>query len=164
MINEASHTSPGASPAGATASACSATATNGRNMNTFLEKPWLLVDDNEYLLTTLRALFEAITTAPIECHSSPQTALAAVATAPDKYELVITDYDMPGMDGMALCQALKAAAPQLKVILSTGSNFFTLKSAQSAGFDGLLNKPCRLSDIIAILYTVGLAKSSACAA
>ena|SRR5579859_7037232 len=137
MINEVSHASPGT---------------------------WLLVDDNEDILATLTALFEALTSAPIECHTSPASALAALAAAPEKYELAITDYDMPGMNGMALCQALKATAPELKVILSTGSNFFTLKSAQNAGFDALLHKPCRLADIIAALYVVGLAKSTACAA
>ena len=133
-------------------------------MQTFPEKHWLLVDDNEDILTTLCAMFEAVTTAPIECHNSPVSALAAFAAAPDKYELVVTDYDMPGMNGLALCQALKAAAPQLKVILATGSDFFTLKSTLHAGFDGFLNKPCRLADIIAILYAVGMFKETACAA
>lgn len=163
MITETPHQSQGANLPGYAIGAGAFQTIPGA-MNTIAEKHWLVVDDNEDILTMVSALFETITSAPIECHSSPQSALAAFAAAPDKYELVVTDYDMPGMNGAALCRVLKAAAPALKIVLSTGSDFFTLKSAQNAGFDGLLNKPCRLADMIATLTGIGVLKEAACVA
>jgi CheY-like chemotaxis protein len=162
MINEAAYATPGANPSGTGLGV--RFSTDDYAMKNFCEKYWLLVDDSEEILTTLSAQCGTLTCAPIECHSSPESALAAFAAAPDKYELVITDYEMPGMNGVTLCRCLKAVAPGQKVILSTGSDFFTRKSAQNAGFDGLLNKPYRLSEIMATLAPLGVLKEADCLA
>src|SRR5580704_12416362 len=89
------------------------------------DRRWMLVDDNLEILTMLSALVENFTTATIECHDSPQSALAAFAAAPDSYELAITDFEMPGMDGVELCRRLRAVSPAQKVFLATGSGFFS---------------------------------------
>lgn len=132
------------------------------NEASHLPGTWLLVDDNEDILVALAALCGTLTCASIECHNSPESALAAFAAAPDKYEIVITDYDMPGMNGVTLCRCFKAVAPGQKVVLSTGSDFFTRKSAQNAGFDGLLSKPYRLADITAALAALGVLREAEC--
>jgi two-component system, cell cycle sensor histidine kinase and response regulator CckA len=130
-------------------------------MNDFPEKAWLLVDDNEEILTTISAIFETLTGATIECHSSPKSALEAFTAAPGKYELVVTDYEMPGINGLELCRCLKALVPDQKIILATGSYLFTLRSARNIGFSGLLNKPFRLTDIAVALADVGLTVETA---
>ena len=112
---------------------------------------WMLVDDNEDILLMLSALLENLTSAKIECYHSPQSALAAFIQSPDSYELVITDYEMPGMDGVELCRRLHSLAPTQKIFLTTGSGFFTEAAAQHAGFSALLNKPFPLSDLKAAL-------------
>ena len=104
-------------------------------------KHWMLVDDNADVLSLIAELVELLTDAKVECFNSPQAALAAFADAPEKYEVVITDFEMPGMDGVELCRRLLALAPAQKIILATGSGFFTKAAAQHAGFSGLLNKP-----------------------
>jgi two-component system cell cycle sensor histidine kinase/response regulator CckA len=130
----------------------------------FPERTWLLVDDNEEILATISALFEALTGATIECHSTPKSALRAFAAAPEKYELVVTDYEMPGMSGLELCRRLKALVPDQKIILATGSYLFTLRSARNVGFSGLLNKPFRPTEMVAALADVGIVAETACAA
>ena len=112
---------------------------------------WMLVDDNEDILPMLSAVLENLTSAEIECYHSPQSALAAFIRSPDSYELVITDYEMPGMDGVELCRRLHSLAPTQKIFLTTGSGFFTEAAAQHAGFSALLNKPFPLSDLKAAL-------------
>src|SRR5580692_8221885 len=102
---------------------------------------WMLVDDNTEILMTLSALVENFTTATIECHDSAHSALAAFAAAPDSYELVITDFEMPAMDGVELCRRLRAISPAQKVFLATGSGFFSEVAASHHGFCALLNKP-----------------------
>ncbi|HEV2694188.1 MAG TPA: response regulator [Verrucomicrobiae bacterium] len=113
-------------------------------MNTFLtttQTRWMLVDDNEDILLMMSAVLESMTGAAIECHSTPQSAFDAFREAPGQYELVITDFEMPGMNGMELCRQMQTLAPAQKIILATGSGFFTEAAVRCAGFSALLNKP-----------------------
>ena len=112
---------------------------------------WMLVDDNEDILLMMSAVLENLTGAEIECYNSPQSALAAFIRSPDSYELVITDFEMPGMDGVALCRRLHAVNPEQTVFLATGSGFFTEAAARHAGFSALLNKPFPLTVLKAAL-------------
>lgn len=119
-------------------------------------KRWMLVDDNADILEMMSALVENLTDAEIERFNSPQAALAAFADAPNQYELVITDYEMPGMDGIKLCRRLRELAGGLKVFLATGSGFFTEEAATRAGFLGLLNKPFHQEELSAMLAGAGV--------
>ena len=47
-------------------------------------------------------------------------ALHAVSHAPDSYNLLITDHDMPGLSGLDLVKRLRAVHIALPVILATG--------------------------------------------
>jgi two-component system cell cycle response regulator len=125
---------------------------------------WMLVDDNAETLAMLSALVENFTTATIECHDSPQSALAAFAAAPDSYELVITDFEMPGMDGVELCRRLRALSLGQKVFLTTGSGFFSEVAACHHGFSALLNKPFPLVVLQEKLAAAGLLDGAVCAA
>ena len=112
---------------------------------------WMLVDDDEDILLMLSAALENLTSAAIERYNSPQSALAAFIQSPDSYELVITDFEMPGMDGVELCRRLHSLAPSQKVFLATGSGGFTEAAARHAGFSALLNKPFPLTGLKATL-------------
>jgi len=129
-------------------------------MNPFLansQTRWLLVDDNENILLMLAAVLENLTGATIERYTTPQAALAAFQSSPESYELVITDFEMPGMDGVELCRRLRALSPAQKIILATGSGFFTEAAACNSGFSALLNKPFMLPRLQAALAkTFGL--------
>jgi DNA-binding response OmpR family regulator len=48
-------------------------------------------------------------------------ALHAVRHAPECYDLLITDHDMPGLTGLALIKKLRAARMALPVIMATGT-------------------------------------------
>ncbi len=125
---------------------------------------WMLVDDNTEILMTLSALVENFTAATIECYDSPRSALGAFAAAPGGYDLVITDFEMPGMDGAELCRQLRALSPGQKVFLATGSGFFSEVAASHHGFSALLNKPFPLLALQEKLAAAGLLEETACAA
>jgi len=117
-------------------------------MNPFFtstETRWMLVDDNEDILMMLSAMLENLTGKTVECYDTPQSALAAFEATPEQYELVITDFEMPRMDGVELCRRMRAISPEQKIFLATGSGFFTKEGAQQAGFSALLNKPFPMS-------------------
>ena len=48
-------------------------------------------------------------------------ALHAVSYAPDSYDLVITDHDMPRLTGLGLVKKMRAARMALPVIMATGA-------------------------------------------
>jgi hypothetical protein len=129
-------------------------------MNHFFDsteaKHWMLVDDNADVLSLTAELVGCLTDAHLECFHSPQAALAAFAEAPEKYVLVITDFEMPGLDGVELCRRLRTISPTQKIILATGSGFFTTAAARHAGFCGLLNKPFPLATLCETLIEAGL--------
>jgi CheY-like chemotaxis protein len=54
----------------------------------------------------------------VETASSGSDALAAFQTG--KFDLVIIDYEMPGMKGDKVAAAIRAVAPQEPIILMTG--------------------------------------------
>jgi CheY-like chemotaxis protein len=128
------------------------------------DRRWMLVDDNTELLMLLAAIAENLTSAAIECHNTPQSALAAYAAAPEKYELVITDFEMPGMTGVELCHQMRALAPDQKVFLATGSGYFSELAARAFGFCALLYKPYPLAALQDALASVGIVPETACAA
>jgi two-component system cell cycle sensor histidine kinase/response regulator CckA len=135
-------------------------------MNTFPisdeNRRWLLVDDNADMLLMLSAVLARVTSANLECHDTPQSALAALIAAPQQYELVITDFQMPEMDGVELCRRLRQVAPEQKVILATGSGYFSPQAARRAGFCALLNKPFPLAELTAALAAAGIENEAAC--
>ena len=47
-------------------------------------------------------------------------ALHAVRHAPESYDLLITDHEMPGLTGLALVQKVRAASMALPIIMATG--------------------------------------------
>ena len=63
----------------------------------------------------------------------------------DRFDLVITDYAMPGMAGDELACNIKRAAPALPIIMITGHTYL-LKGAQNP-VDAVLSKPFELEDL-----------------
>ena len=119
-------------------------------------KRWMLVDDDADILSLVAALVKNLTAAEIECFNSPQAAQAAFMATPEAYELVITDFEMPDMDGVELCRQMRRISPAQKIILATGSGFFTEAAARHAGFCGLLNKPFLTDQLHEALVEAGV--------
>ena len=79
----------------------------------------LLVDDEPQVLavveaTLLRLNYQVTPTA------GPSEALQALRSHPDRFDLVLSDYGMPGMNGHSLAAAIAALCPALPVVLMTG--------------------------------------------
>jgi two-component system response regulator GlrR len=80
------------------------------------KKHILVVDDDPGIL---RLLSIRLTAAGYEvmCVESGQEALEHLLLSPP--HLVVTDLDMPSMDGLALCEAIRQHQPELPIILLT---------------------------------------------
>jgi len=66
----------------------------------------------------------------------------------NRFDLVITDYTMPGMKGDELALALKARLPgQPVVMLTAHAEMLKSEVVPLAGVDQLVNKPFQLDDL-----------------
>jgi DNA-binding NarL/FixJ family response regulator len=82
---------------------------------------------------------------------------AAVALAPD---VVLMDYQLPDQDGVAATRALKAAAPNVAVVLLTASNEPSIVvEALAAGASGYVTKHKPLTDIIDAVRAAAVGES-----
>ena len=77
----------------------------------------LIVDDNSLGLVARRTVLEELGYCVQTC-ASPQEALEQCDTM--QFDVVITDYKMPGMDGVQLIQQLRKRYPAIPVILISG--------------------------------------------
>jgi two-component system, cell cycle sensor histidine kinase and response regulator CckA len=102
---------------------------------------WMVVDDDTHALDTVAQLLAAVSAAQISSFASPWQALDALAAAPEKIDLVVTDFEMPGMNGIDFRRHVEMLSPSNKVLLATGSGLFSDESARENGFCGLLCKP-----------------------
>ncbi len=76
----------------------------------------LVVDDEPLILNAVRMML-SYEGHLVEAVSDARKALAIFE--PEKFDLIITDYMMPGMKGDALAIAIKSQAPQQPVMLLT---------------------------------------------
>jgi two-component system cell cycle sensor histidine kinase/response regulator CckA len=117
---------------------------------------WMLVDDDEGVLAFMREIIAQFGGIEAECYHSPFQALAAFAADPKGYELVITDLEMPDMNGIEFGHRLLELKPEAKILLSTGSSAITEKTAIGEGFRGVLHKPVPVTEISRVLQDMGL--------
>jgi len=111
----------------------------------------LLADDDEVVGLTTEALLQRAGYRVTRVGSG----LAAIETVredPRAYALVITDYNMPGLSGLAVAEQLAAIAPGLPLIITSG--YVTeelLERARALGIRGVLLKehsPERLAALV----------------
>ncbi|HUB27270.1 MAG TPA: response regulator [Tepidisphaeraceae bacterium] len=101
----------------------------------------LIVDDNEIALEVLRAALEQ-SGYLVECASNGKEALEALRRG--EARLVISDWDMPEMDGVSLCRAIRQGelSSYVYFILLTSHDQTGEKVAGlSAGADDFIAKP-----------------------
>jgi two-component system sensor histidine kinase/response regulator len=103
-------------------------------------KKILVVDDNITNLTILKHQFENWKLKPVLANSGEE-ALAVLSKDP-KVDLVITDMQMPGMDGMMLAALIKEQHPRIPIILlsSIGEEF---KNDLRQRFFSIMTKPIK---------------------
>lgn len=105
----------------------------------------LVVDDQESMRVLLQDMLEAIGY-EVTLAEGGEEALERLKG--DQFSLVLSDLNMPGMDGTALLRTIKSSTPDLPVVIITGyGTFHTEKRVMKEGADGYISKPCTLGKI-----------------
>jgi len=121
----------------------------------FADKKMLLAEDVEINRGILTALLEE-TGLIIDCAENGAEALDMIAAAPDKYDIVFMDLQMPHMDGYEATRRIRAL-PALQgkklPIIALTANVFTSDIAEciTAGMDDHLGKPLDIDKILETL-------------
>ena len=111
------------------------------------EKRILIVDDEE---TLTFSLYQAFIKCPdnIEVVTAASGEEAAEKIEQSKFDLVLTDIRMPGMDGLELLAQIKENFPDIKVIVMTAFGSIEKKEeSMQMGADYYIEKGTDLSDI-----------------
>ena len=99
----------------------------------------LLVDDSEDLLEVLTGFLEAAG-ARVAATPEPADALEVLREEPRRWDLLITDYDMAGMNGAELARAARLVVPAMPVLLVTALPERHERWRED-GFAGMIGKP-----------------------
>jgi CheY-like chemotaxis protein len=97
----------------------------------------LLIDDNKNGLVARQSVLaaEGYTVISIDC---PKAALSLFSSEP--FDLVVTDYRMPGMNGMELIQAMRVLRPAVPIVLVSGMVDVLGLNEQNTGADAVVAK------------------------
>jgi excisionase family DNA binding protein len=112
------------------------------------DRPRVLVADDEASIREL--LSKTLALAEYEVDTAPDGRAAIERLRLGRYDLLIADLKMPGLDGLSLIREAKRLRSDLPVIIITG--FSTESSAIEAvnlGVAGYLTKPFRVPQVLA---------------
>lgn len=134
-----------AAPAAPATPSATATATS-----TPRQKPHVMyVDDDQALVFLVQRLLRR-RGYEVSGFTDPHEATAALRTAPQRYDLLVTDYNMPGFCGVDLVREARLIRPGLPVALASG--YVTAEIEQAAlaeGAQALIHKPNDVEELCA---------------
>lgn len=107
----------------------------------------LLVDDNPVVVETLARFLEDAGAEPGPS-LDPADTLLALREDPDAWALLVTDFDMPGMNGAELAQAARKIRPDLPILLCTALPE-AHRQPSDALFDIVIGKPVNPDNFLA---------------
>jgi excisionase family DNA binding protein len=108
----------------------------------------LLVDDEESIRRLLSRMLESAY--DVEIAADPESALRLLREPDAHFDLLISDLNMPGMDGLALIREARRINSTLPAIVITGySSESTAIEAVNLGVTGYLTKPFDTTQVLA---------------
>ncbi|MBF0377685.1 MAG: PAS domain S-box protein [Desulfamplus sp.] len=107
----------------------------------------LYVDDEKTIIDLSRDLLERLGY-QVETRASAIDAIYAFQAAPQKYDLIISDINMPKMTGDEMIRQMKAIRPDIPIILCSGfSERLSPQTMEAIGINAVLMKPVIYADL-----------------
>lgn len=109
----------------------------------------LIVDDNKiFRILSQHALRKLQPDAQIVLAEDGLEALAQFQAQP--FDLIMTDYNIPGMNGLDLAEAVRRISPDTQIVLATLEDVFVIRAEaqrRHLNLDGCLNKPYTMAEL-----------------
>ncbi|MBI5504494.1 MAG: response regulator, partial [Deltaproteobacteria bacterium] len=114
----------------------------------------LYVDDEEALVFLVTRTLERMGFR-VSGYARAEDAVAAVRADPDGFDLVITDFNMPGLSGLEVARQLIGLRPDLPVVLASGYITEELRvQALDIGVREMIYKPNTVDELCAVVQRV----------
>lgn len=114
----------------------------------------LIIDDEKKVINAWKRILTSLGYQVVSS-VSPERGLRRFENAPNDVDLVVTDLDMPEMNGQTLIQGLKATRPDIRVIVHTGlRSRQDEQTASQLGVARFLYKPVSTRKMAETLRTV----------
>jgi CheY-like chemotaxis protein len=104
----------------------------------------LVVDDNNVLLIVISKMLSRLGY-EVSSADSGESGLKIILKS--RFDIVLSDYEMPGMDGVAFACSIKKSFPRTRVVIMTGAGKETVFSRNSTAVDEVISKPFTLAQI-----------------
>jgi DNA-binding NtrC family response regulator len=105
----------------------------------------LLVDDDEWIRDSLSLFFEAEGCNLLTFETAEE---GMEALKQQSYDIVISDYKLPGMDGLEFLRRVKEKQPKaFEVLITAYANCEILKEAKEIGVEDIIPKPFTSEDV-----------------
>ncbi len=115
-----------------------------------MKKKILFVDDEQNLLDSLtRSLRNHSNEWDMVFTNSAETAINLMDN--DQYDIIVSDYKMPEMNGLELLKYVKEKFPDTRRILLTGQSDTEIYNTSKEIVDTYLSKPCDQNELLAML-------------
>jgi len=113
----------------------------------------LIVDDEEEMALILQLALKTLPDCEVVIVASAEQALPLLEQKP--FDMVITDYNMPGMDGVTLATRIRQLFPLIAVVMVTAYRSDALfKLAADASLQRVLSKPVNLTELCSLVMQI----------
>ena len=107
----------------------------------------LFIDDDSNLLHAAKRLLKGRGYIVTFANGSSE-AIALIKKTPDKFDVIVSDYSMPCMNGVELALEIGRILAGTPVILLTGTiDALNEKQIAEAGIAGVIKKPCKIEEL-----------------
>ena len=110
-------------------------------------RTFLLIDDEPMVIDVCELMLKELGYEVLKAYSGPE-AIEIYEANRDQIDLIISDFNMPGMNGQEVVAKLRAIDQRAKVLLSSGGvSVPHEEDAIAKGFNGFLQKPYSLDTL-----------------
>jgi CheY-like chemotaxis protein len=114
----------------------------------------LYVDDDEPMVFLVSRLLTLLGYR-VSAFERAVDAMEAVRDAPHSFDLVVTDFNMPGASGLDVARAVSNVRADLPVVITSGYiNEELLSGARAVGVQYLIHKPNTVDELCSVLQRV----------
>ncbi len=107
-----------------------------------------VVDDDQMILNVFAMMLKQCKY-QADFFESADEAFHEITADPDRYDLVISDINMPGGDGISLAKRIRSVLPEMPIMFMTGGESDEVKQeALSLGRVEFLSKPFPLMPVL----------------
>jgi CheY-like chemotaxis protein len=111
----------------------------------------LVVDDNDFIRIGVSKMLSRL---GYDVSSADSGEKGLSIFLKNIFHIVLSDYEMPGMDGVAFACSVKKTSPRTPVVIMTGAEKETVFSRKSAAVDEVISKPFTLTGIDATIQNL----------